>query len=68
MNKFLLFAVAGLIWFSVAAMPVQAEGMTKEQGDAILKELQSIKALLQKGPQQVRQQRGPVAPVRVKVS
>jgi protein-disulfide isomerase len=65
MNKFLLFAVAGLIWFGVAAMPVQAEGMTKEQGDAILKELQSIRALLQKGQNQAKKQR---APGRVKVS
>ena len=67
MNKFILFAVAGLMWFGVAVMPAQAEGMTKEQGDAILKELQSIRTLLQQGPK-VRQQRPPAAPVRVKVS
>jgi len=66
MKKFLLFSV--FLWFSMAAMPAQAEGMTKEQGDAILKELQLIKILLQKGPQQARQQRAPAAPVRAKIS
>ncbi len=68
MKKFILFAVAGVLWFGVAVMPVQAEAMTREQGDAILKELQSIKALLQKDSQQAKQQREPAAPSRVKVS
>lgn len=51
-----------------AVLPTQAEGMTKEQGDAILKELKSIRALLQKGPNQARQPVAPPAPARVKVS
>lgn len=67
MNKLLRFAVTGVVWFGMAIMPVQAEGMTREQGDAILKELQTIRALLQQGPKQARQQK-PSAPARVKVS
>jgi len=68
MNKTLLFAALVFICSAMAAPSVQAEGISKQQGDEILKELKSIRALLEEKKGEARS--GPVvkAPERVKVS
>ena len=53
MNRVLL--VVGFICFGLAATPVLAEGMSKQQGDEILKELKSIRVLLEKNQNQAKQ-------------
>jgi len=54
--------IAGLLFVCLAPVSAQTEGLSKEQGDAILQELRNIRTLLQQ--QQVRAQpQRPAAPV-----
>lgn len=74
MNKFLLIVIISLTGYIVyglsapASSPVQDTGFSKQQGDLILEELKSIRALLEKNQIQARQQQAPAAPQMVKVS
>ena len=63
----LLMLFTALTMFAMGlSSSVQAEGMTKAQGDAILKELQSIRTLLEKDRKLVAREKR--APSKVKIS